>query len=61
LSREKLITALEKMHDYETGLTPKLSYGPNRRIGAMGAHMVAVDLEKNRFKAVSEWIELTPR
>jgi hypothetical protein len=49
------------MHDYETGLTPKLSYGPNRRIGAMGAHMVAVDLEKNRFKAVSEWIELTPR
>jgi ABC-type branched-subunit amino acid transport system substrate-binding protein len=61
LSREKLVAALERMYDYETGLTPKLTYGPNRRIGAMGAHMIAVDLEKREFRAASEWIELKPR
>jgi ABC-type branched-subunit amino acid transport system substrate-binding protein len=61
LSREKLVAALEKTYDYETGLTPKLTYGPSRRIGAMGAHMIAVDLGKREFKAASEWIELKPR
>lgn len=61
LSREKLVVALEKLQDYETGLTPKLSYGPNRRIGALGAHMVAVDLERHEFKAAGEWIELGPK
>src|SRR5205085_7765444 len=30
LSREKLITALEGLYDYETGLTPRLTFGPNR-------------------------------
>ncbi|MBI4290031.1 MAG: ABC transporter substrate-binding protein [Betaproteobacteria bacterium] len=61
LSREKLIAALEKMYDYETGLTPKLTYGPNRRIGALGAHMIAVDLAKREFKVAGEWIELKPK
>ncbi|MBI2317833.1 MAG: ABC transporter substrate-binding protein [Betaproteobacteria bacterium] len=61
LSREKLIAALEKMHGYETGLTPKLTYGPNRRIGALGAHVIAVDLEKHAFRVASEWIELNSK
>lgn len=61
LSRENLIAAMEKMYDYETGLTPKLSYGPNRRIGALGAHIIAADLAKHEFKVASEWIELKAR
>lgn len=46
LSRLALVDALEALYCYQTGLTPPLSYGPNRRIGARGAHVVAVDLVK---------------
>lgn len=58
LSREKLIAALEKLYDYETGLTPKLTYGPNRRVGALGAHIMAIDLEKRIFLSNSQWVGL---
>jgi len=61
LSREKLIGALEKIYEYETGLTPKLTYGPNRRVGSLGAYVVSVDLEKQAFRAASEWVELKQR
>jgi ABC-type branched-subunit amino acid transport system substrate-binding protein len=56
LSREKLITALEGLYEYNTGLTPPLTFGPNRRVGALGAYMVGVDVEKKQYVAVSGWI-----
>jgi ABC-type branched-subunit amino acid transport system substrate-binding protein len=56
LTREALITALERLYDFDTGLTPKLSYGPNRRIGALGAHILRVDAEKKDLVPVSGWI-----
>ncbi|MDH3475788.1 MAG: ABC transporter substrate-binding protein [Rhodospirillales bacterium] len=56
LSREKLVAALEKLYQFNTGLTPKLTYGPNRRIGALGAHIVALELENKAFAAKSDWI-----
>ncbi|HEY9402654.1 MAG TPA: ABC transporter substrate-binding protein [Pyrinomonadaceae bacterium] len=56
LSREKLIGALEALYEYDTGLTPPLTYGPNRRIGAAGAYIVSVDLEKKQFTPASGWI-----
>jgi ABC-type branched-subunit amino acid transport system substrate-binding protein len=56
LSREKLITALEGLYEYDTGLTPPLTYGPNRRVGAAGAHIVTVDTEKKQFVPASGWI-----
>ena len=43
VSRDKLIQALESLYQFETGLTPPLTYSANRRIGALGAHIVAVD------------------
>ena len=55
LSREKLITALEGLYEFETGLSPKITYGPNRRIGALGAYIVALDLEQQGFSPNSEW------
>jgi len=54
LSRERLIEGLEKLYGFETGVTPPLTYGPNRRIGARGAHVVAVDLEKKTYTPVGE-------
>ncbi len=56
LSREQLITALESLYDYETGLTPKLIFGPNRRVGAAGAYVITVDSEKKEFVSASGWV-----
>ena len=39
-------------------MTPPLSYGPNRRIGARGAHVVAVDLEQRAYAPTDGWHEL---
>ena len=56
LSREKLIKTLEGLYNFDTGLSPRISYGPNRRIGALGAYMVTVDPEKKQFMPASGWI-----
>jgi ABC-type branched-subunit amino acid transport system substrate-binding protein len=56
LSREKLIAALEGLYEFETGLTPPLTYGPNRRVGAAGAYIVNVETEKKQFIPASGWI-----
>ncbi len=49
-SRESLVETLEGFYDYETGLTPPVTFTPNRRIGAEGAYVVAVDLGEGRFR-----------
>ena len=53
LSREKLVTALEGLYEYETGVTPSITFGPNRRIGSLGSYVVSVDLSKREFVLVS--------
>jgi ABC-type branched-subunit amino acid transport system substrate-binding protein len=55
VSREKLIQALEGLYEYQTGLTPAITYGPNRRVGAMGAYIVAIDLNGKQFLPASGW------
>ena len=60
LSREKLINSLEGLYEFDTGLTPRLTYGPNRRVGAAGAYIVAVDVEKKQFVPASGWIGVKP-
>src|SRR5215213_440559 len=56
LSRERLISTLEGLYEYDTGLMPKITFGPNRRIGALGAYVVTIDPEKKLFPASLEWI-----
>jgi ABC-type branched-subunit amino acid transport system substrate-binding protein len=58
ISREKLIEALEGLNEYATGLTPAVTYGPNRRIGAMGAYIVTIDLEKKQIMPASLWVDI---
>jgi ABC-type branched-subunit amino acid transport system substrate-binding protein len=58
LSREKLVTAMEGFYRHATGLTPPLTYGPNRRVGARGAYVVSVDLENRRFPVSGAWVEI---
>ncbi|MGE8145824.1 ABC transporter substrate-binding protein [Pseudomonas frederiksbergensis] len=61
-SREKLVSALEGLHDFDTGLTPLISFGPGRRLGLSGAHIVTVDLSDQRFYLVAPYkpIAATP-
>ena len=56
LSRERLVTALEGLYEYDTGLMPKITFGPNRRIGVLGAYVVTIDPEKKLFPATMEWV-----
>lgn len=58
LSREKLIQALEGFYEYPTGLTPAITYGPNRRVGAMGAYVITIDLKQQQFVPASGWINI---
>ena len=56
LSREQLISALEGLYDYETGLTPKLIFGPNRRVGAAGAYVITINADTKEFVSTGGWI-----
>ena len=56
LTREKLITTLEGLYDFDTGLMPPITFGPNRRIGALGAYIITIDPEKKLFPATAEWV-----
>lgn len=55
VSRNKLIAKLEEFYQFQTGFTPPLTYGPNQRIGALGAYIVSVDLDRQRLVPVGEW------
>lgn len=58
VSREKLIGTLEALNGHGTGVTPVVTYGPNRRIGALGAYVVTIDLEKKQFVPVGPWVNV---
>ena len=53
----RALVALEGLYEFETGLTPRITFGPNRRIGARGAYIVSLDAETKRLAPVSGWIE----
>ena len=56
LTREQLITTLEGLYEFDTGLMPKLTFGPNRRIGVLGSYVVTIDPEKKLFPASVVWV-----
>jgi len=56
LSRERLVNSLEGLYEFDTGFTPRITFGPNRRIGALGAYVVTIDPEKKLFPATVQWI-----
>jgi len=56
LSRETFLRTLEKLNQFPTGLTPRITFGSNRRVGARGAYVVTVDLEAKDFVPVGGWI-----
>jgi ABC-type branched-subunit amino acid transport system substrate-binding protein len=50
VTREKLISTLEQMRDFRTGLLPGITFGTNRRVGSFKAEIVCVDLASHSFQ-----------
>ena len=55
LTRPKLVAALAALQDFETGLIPPISFGPNQRTGVRGAHIVTLS---SGTAATHVWISL---
>lgn len=56
LNTEVFIKSLEELYNWESGLAPPLTYGPNQRIGAAGAYIVSPDMGRRRYPEEGAWI-----
>jgi ABC-type branched-subunit amino acid transport system substrate-binding protein len=43
VTRQSLISTLESFRQIRTGLLPPITFGPNRHVGIVDAHIVAID------------------
>ncbi|MEP7338931.1 MAG: ABC transporter substrate-binding protein, partial [Acidobacteriota bacterium] len=57
VSRDKLIETLEKFYQFKTGVTPPVTFRPNRHTGASGAYIVSLDLKAKTLVSAGNWIE----
>jgi ABC-type branched-subunit amino acid transport system substrate-binding protein len=56
LTRAELIKSLEQLRNFNTGVLPPMTFGPNRRVGAAGSYVVGVDIDKKQYVRLSERI-----
>ncbi len=56
LNRQKFTAAIEALQGFDTGMLPPLSYNGDRRIGALGGYVVAVDLANKQFQPVGGFV-----
>ena len=57
LTREKFVTALEKIQDFDTGGMGKIQYGPNSRKGTHTYRILKAEAKKKDFIPVTDWRE----
>lgn len=55
VSRRALVASLEGLYRFEPGLVPPITYGPARRVGALGAYVVEVDPKARTIVPVGGW------
>ncbi|ATB35817.1 cytochrome c [Cystobacter fuscus] len=60
VTRADLMLRLEELRDFDTGVTPPVTFGVNRRVGVQGAQLVRLDAVSGRLEAASAWIPLSP-
>jgi hypothetical protein len=58
IGREVLVRELESLRDFRTDAVPPLSYGPDRRVGALGGHLVTPEAGGLGFRTVNPWLSL---
>jgi ABC-type branched-subunit amino acid transport system substrate-binding protein len=56
VTRATLVSSLEALTDFDTGLMPRIRFGRGRRLGASGAYIVALDPALKSFKPVTGWL-----
>lgn len=56
LNRAALVNSLEQLQNFKTGVTPPITFGLNRRVGAMGSNIVGIDLANKQFVPLGERI-----
>lgn len=56
LSREALVSALEQLREFRTGVVPPVTFGPNRRVGSSGSYVVGIDPAGRRYVPLSDWL-----
>lgn len=56
LTRENLVAALEELRDFDAGIEPRISFGPNRRTGAVGAYVLGVEPGGQGSAFTARWI-----
>ncbi|MET0621438.1 MAG: ABC transporter substrate-binding protein, partial [Pyrinomonadaceae bacterium] len=59
LSRAGLVGSIERLRDFRTGVLPPLTFGPNRRLGVVGAYVVGIDSADKRLTPLSDLIEVS--
>ena len=59
LDRPAFIGSLEQMHDFETGVIPPVTFGPNRRVGSISSYVVRVDIKKLQYIPLTD--RLSPK
>ena len=57
LTREKFLKAMDTMKDFNTGVGPNISFGPDLRAGAHSAFIVKAKAKEMRFEKLSDWRE----
>jgi ABC-type branched-subunit amino acid transport system substrate-binding protein len=58
VGRKELTAELEKFYEFDTGLTPPITFTSNRRIGARGAYVIdPAMLEEGRLPESVAWVE----
>lgn len=57
VTREKFVDAIGNVWKLETGVTPPLTYTPNRRVGALGAAILKIDPETLGYLPAADWRE----
>lgn len=57
VTRETFVDTIGNVWKFETGVTPPLTYNPNRRSGATGAAILGVDKDTRRLAPAAPWRE----
>ncbi|QSQ15780.1 ABC transporter substrate-binding protein [Myxococcus landrumensis] len=60
VTRASLTQHLEALRDFDTGVSPPVTFGVNRRVGIQGAQLATLDATTGQLVAVSGWIPLSP-
>ena len=58
VTREKLVGILENLYGYSTEQTPAVTFSQNRGVGAGGAYVVGIDLQRKSLSPASKWVPL---